>query len=198
MLKYLASYRNHERGRAGTTNKSESARTFVRNQSVAPNLKLGSQALGDSVDQTKPSGANLTGLFRHICTTGLALLLLPLLFNVETMTKAETMGNTTNGFDFEHFERMKGDQAKIARAFLLERFPINSDAKVALEYVQAGGAKCTFTGDREYKYYFCQYTRVGHGLMALVSSVDWKIILITNDSGSVLQNISVGREISGS
>ncbi len=121
-----------------------------------------------------------------------------LLFNVQTMTRLESVRNITNGFDFEYFERMKGDQAQIARTFLLERFPINSEAKVAVEYVQAGGAKCTFTGDREYKYYFCHYTRVGRGLMALVSSIDWKIILITDDSGSVLQNISVGREVSGS
>ena len=104
------------------------------------------------------------------------------------------------GFDFEEFESMKSGQAEAARLFLLSAYPGGSNAKDLARYVEDGGAKCTFFKEArpEGEYlYFCKYIRPNHGLMALVSSIEWTIIVVSDKEGLIAKSIYVGREAAG-
>lgn len=109
---------------------------------------------------------------------------------------AVDVNRSSEHFDFEFYEHLRVDQAKAAREFLLQRYPVGSDARAAVKYVELGGAKCVFAHNKKDNLYFCQYTRWGRGLMALVSSIEWKVIFLTDESGSEIWDIGVGREIS--
>ena len=114
-----------------------------------------------------------------------------------THSGAADMNGTSERFDFEYYEHLKVDQAKAAREFLLQKYPVGSDAKAALKYVESGGAKCVFAHERNEDFYFCQYTRPGRGFMALASSIEWTVVISTNVDGSETQNIGVGRNAVG-
>jgi len=109
------------------------------------------------------------------------------------------MAKPPDAFSFEYFERLPdAEAAPQAQEFLRQQFPPGSDVAHATTMLKAAGADCR-NGDfgNGRPFVGCYYSRPGHGLMALVSTIEWKIIIWTDASRTKVLSIEVGRGATG-
>lgn len=101
-------------------------------------------------------------------------------------------------FSFEYFERTPAPNQKIlAQEFLQNKYPKGTATASIMDELRNAGAKCEqgFFQGRYYKR--CTYDRPGHGLMRLVSTINWIVVVITDESYNIIEDIVVNRGATG-
>ena len=100
-------------------------------------------------------------------------------------------------FNFDTFERHGNAGAEQAKEFLEAAFPPGSDVQPAVAEITRAGAKCQLGHDRG-DFYFCKYIRPGHGLMRLVSSIEWHVVFnVDPETKTKITSIAVVRGATG-
>lgn len=100
-------------------------------------------------------------------------------------------------YDFENFEKYGDAGVEQAKQFLEASYPAGGDVQPAVAEITRAGARCQLAYDRE-DFYFCQYERPGHGLMAFVSTIEWKVVFyVDSETKTKITRIVVGRGATG-
>jgi hypothetical protein len=101
-------------------------------------------------------------------------------------------------------EELNAAHAAAAQDYLNEKFPPGTPASAAVAAITAAGAKCSFGKYDRFRsntpsqyFYHCKYIRSGHGMMALVSVVEWTVVIYTDQDGALIKAILVGRAATG-
>lgn len=101
-------------------------------------------------------------------------------------------------FAFTSFEGLpESDIIPVAQQFLYRNFPVGSDVRALISVLEEAGAKCRdglYNGE---PYYGCEYSTRAHGLMSLVSTVEWKLVIWADKDKKSISSIIVNRGLTG-
>lgn len=101
-------------------------------------------------------------------------------------------------FDFEYFEKLQASNKIVeAKEFLQAKYPVGSPVTPIVSELQKAGAKCERTFFQGKYAERCHYERSGHGLMALVSTIEWVVVVYTDESYEIINSIATNRGATG-
>jgi hypothetical protein len=113
-------------------------------------------------------------------------------------TEGKDMSSRPSDFSFRYFESLPDAEiVPAAKRYLESKYPPNSLLAPAVEEIRKAGGHCENATDRGEHFVFCKFIRPGHGLMALVSSIEWQIGFYTDVNYLIITKIEVGRGATG-
>ena len=81
-----------------------------------------------------------------------------------------------------------------AQSYLNAQFPSGFPINSAMAALAKAGAKCTYKTDpQDPTFYFCDYSRPGHGLAYFYEQIDWLIAIYFDKTGRLVKSIAVSR-----
>ena len=139
------------------------------------------------------------GLFCHqaVRYSTLLLALIAIAASI-SYSKSQEKRSVTEPFSFQYFERQPDKDVKsLALSFLNEKFPGGSSLDVLVSELMVAGAKCERGIYRDKHYVRCHWQRPGHGIMALVSTIEWVVVAYTDADYGKIADIVINRGATG-
>ncbi|WP_448192508.1 hypothetical protein [Azospirillum sp. sgz301742] len=125
------------------------------------------------------------------------LLRLGLLAVVQGAAANAIAASQSDPFTFEKYKRYDNDTAKqLAGDELNGRFPAGSNLDDAIIALREAGEKCEIL-ERFPDFVFCEYVHSPPGLLAFVSSMEWKVLVYFDKATNTTTHIEVNRGLTG-